>query len=106
MVQLRFDVANSDSIPDEVKHRLVSLSGNQITEEGILIIESQRFRTQKRNRGDAVERLTRLVRRAAEKPKCRRRTKPTIASKEQRLEIKRRRAQAKRERAAVSMEKE
>ena len=80
-VQLRFDVASSRSLPEEVRKRLISLAGNRITEDGILIIEARRFRTQGRNREDANERLVELIRNAAQRPKFRRRTRPTLASK-------------------------
>ena len=100
-VQLRFDVANSRSIPDEVRKRLISLAGNRITEDGILIIEARRFRTQIRNREDATERLVELIRRAAQRPKTRLQTRSTLASKMRRLESKRRGAETKRVRRPV-----
>ena len=68
-VQLRFDVAHSSSLPDDVRERLISLAGRRITEDGILIIEARRFRTQEQNRKDALDRLVELVRSTAEKPK-------------------------------------
>jgi len=89
-VQLRFDVANSHSLPEEVRKRLISLAGNRITEDGILIIEARRFRTQGRNRKDATDRLEELIRDAAQSPKIRRKTRPTLASKIRRLESKHR----------------
>ena len=100
-VQLRFDVANSRSIPDEVRKRLISLAGNRITEDGILIIEARRFRTQIRNREGATERLVELIRRAAQRPKTRLQTRSTLASKMRRLESKRRGAETKRVRRPV-----
>jgi ribosome-associated protein len=100
-VQLRFDVANSPSLPDEVRERLLSLARGRITEDGVLIISAQRFRTQGRNRQDATERLAALIRRAAEKPRGRRKTRPTLASKIRRLEDKHRRAETKRLRQGV-----
>ena len=101
VVQLRFDVANSPSLPDDVRQRLISLAHSRITEDGVLIINAQRFRTQRRNRQDAIERLGELVRKAAQKPKIRLKTKPTLASKMQRLETKQRRARTKRLRQSV-----
>ena len=101
-VQLRFDVVNSPSLPDEVRERLVRLAGKRITEDGVLIINAQRFRTQERNRHDAIGRLVELIRKAAEKPKPRRYTGPTYASKKRRLESKRRRGEAKQLRRFVS----
>ncbi len=95
-VQLRFDVANSRSLPEEVRKRLISLAGNRITEDGILIIDARRFRTQGRNREDATDRLVELIRNAAQRPKIRRKTRPTLASKIRRLESKHRSAESKR----------
>jgi len=100
-VQLRFDVANSRSLPEEVRQRLISLAGNRITEDGILIIDARRFRTQSRNREDAIARLVELIRNAAQRPKIRRRTRPTLASKMRRLESKHRVAESKRVRGSV-----
>jgi ribosome-associated protein len=100
-VQLRFDVPNSASLPDDVRGRLLRMGGKRITSEGILIIDARRFRTQERNRQDAIERLVKIIRDAAEKPKPRKRTKPTPASKKQRLEAKRRRGEIKRVRRSV-----
>lgn len=100
-VQLRFDVANSSSLPDDVRERLISLAGRRVTEDGILIIEARRFRTQERNRKDAMDRLVELIREAAQKPKIRRKTRVTLASKMRRLESKRRRAETKRMRGPV-----
>ncbi len=100
-VQLRFDVANAASLPGDVRARLISLAGRRMTTEGVLVIEAQRYRTRERNRADALARLTALIRRAAEPPKPRRRTRPPRASKTRRLETKRRRGTVKRTRAAV-----
>ena len=100
-VQLRFDVANSRSLPEEVRTRLISLAGNRVTEDGILIIDARRFRTQGRNREDATDRLVKLIRNAAQRPKIRRRTRPTLTSKIRRLESKRRGAESKRLRGPV-----
>jgi ribosome-associated protein len=100
-VQLRFDVANSRSLPDEVRKRLISLAGNRITEDGVLIIDARRFRTQGRNREDAIDRLVELIRSAAQIPKYRRQTRPTLASKTRRLETKRRDAGIKRARGFI-----
>ena len=97
-VQLYFDVAHSPSLPDDVRERLIRLAGKRMTKDGTLIIEAQRFRTQERNREDAVARLVELVRQAAEPPKPRRETKPSAASRQRRLEAKRRRSLKKRSR--------
>ena len=101
-VQLRFDVANSRSLPEEVRKRLILLAGNRITEDGILIIDARRFRTQGRNREDATDRLVELIRNAAQRPKIRRKTRPTLTSKIRRLESKRRGAESKRVRGPVN----
>ena len=98
-VQLRFDVRNSPSLPDYVKEKLERLAGKRLTNEGVLIITAQRFRTQERNREDAVERLVELIRQATERPKPRRPTRPTLASKKRRLEAKGRRSEIKKGRS-------
>jgi ribosome-associated protein len=103
-VQLRFDVAHSRSLPDEVRARLIRLAGKRLTTDGILIIEAQRFRTQERNRQEALDRLVALIRRATEKPKSRRPTQPSTASQQQRLEGKRRHSQTKRLRRSIDEE--
>jgi len=95
-VQLRFDVAHSTSLPDDVRERLKSLAGSRLTQDGVLIIESQRSRSQERNRQDAVNRLIKLLQRAAKKPKRRVKTKPSRAAREQRLQNKRQRSEKKR----------
>ena len=99
-VQLRFDVQNSPSLPDAVRERLRKLAGNRISAEGVLTIEANRFRTQEQNREDARQRLTALILKATQTPKPRRKTKPTLASKLQRLEGKRKRGEIKRLRRA------
>ncbi|MCH8091907.1 MAG: aminoacyl-tRNA hydrolase [Proteobacteria bacterium] len=101
-VQLRFDAAHSPSLPDEVRARLIRLAGKRVNAAGVLVIEAKRYRTQTRNRADALDRLTKLILRASERPRPRRKTKPTAASKERRIEAKRQRARIKRTRAAVS----
>lgn len=95
-VQLRFDAAHSESIPDEVRTRLLRLAGRRATSEGIVIIEANRFRSQERNREEAVQRLINLLRRASERPRSRKKTSPTSASRERRLEEKHRRGEIKR----------
>jgi ribosome-associated protein len=101
-VQLRFDVGNSPSLPDDVRERLIRLAGRRITEDGILIIDARRFRTQDRNRQDAIKRLVELIRKASEKPKFRRKTTPRPALNRRRLETKRRRGETKRMRRSLS----
>ena len=97
-VQLRFDVARSPSLPEDVRLRLVRLAGKRITAQGILVIDAQEHRTQEQNRQAALERLVVLVRRAAIPPKKRGKTRPTPASQARRLEQKRRRGIVKRQR--------
>jgi ribosome-associated protein len=93
-VQLRFDVTHS-SLPPDVRGRLVRLAGSRMTLDGILIIKAARFRTQERNRQDAVDRLVQLVRRAVWKPAPRVKTRPSRAAKERYKAAKRRRSQVK-----------
>jgi len=95
-VQLRFDVRHSPSLPGEVGARLERLAGARLTRDGVLVIIAQRHRTQARNREDALERLIDLIRRAAVPPLKRRPTRPTKASRERRIESKKRRACVKR----------
>ncbi|MEN8247073.1 MAG: alternative ribosome rescue aminoacyl-tRNA hydrolase ArfB [Thermodesulfobacteriota bacterium] len=101
-VQLRFDVRASDGIPVEVKNRLKKLAGKRLTEDGILIIKASRFRKQEQNRQDAVERLVRLLRAAAVKPKRRIKTRPTKAAKERKLGAKKHRGRLKKLRKKVA----
>ena len=97
-VQLRFNAAGSPSLTDDVRQRLIHLAGKRMTEDGVLLIHARRFRSQDRNRQDAINRLVALIRKASVQPKSRLKTKPTIASKERRLEAKRRRSKTKRTR--------
>jgi ribosome-associated protein len=94
-VELRFDAANSPSLPEPVKARLLARRDRRITDEGVVVISAQRFRTQERNREDARERLAALIEAATHVPKARVATRPTRASKERRLAGKRERAQVK-----------
>ena len=98
-VELRFDVAHSPSLPDDVRARLLSRNDRRLTGQGVLVIQARRFRDQARNREDARERLTELVRSALLPPKKRVATKPTRASKERRLAGKQKRGAIKRNRA-------
>jgi ribosome-associated protein len=98
-VQLRFDVANSPSLPEPVRTRLAALAGRRLTRDGVLIIEAERYRSQRRNRDDALERLIELIREACEVDKPRRPTRPTLASKKRRLESKQRLGETKKLRA-------
>ena len=95
-VQLRFNVARSPSLPDDVRQRLVVLAGRRMTRGGELVLTARSHRTQERNRQEVRERLVALIRQAAIAPKPRRATRPTIASKHRRLEAKTARANIKR----------
>ncbi len=100
-VQLRFNVQNSPSLPEEVRQRLLHIARKRVTEQGVLVIEARRYRTQERNRQDAIDRLLNLIRKAAEAPKSRKKTKPTAESKRRRREAKRKRGALKRLRERV-----
>ena len=99
-VQLRYDVGRSALDPD-VRERLRALAGSRMTDDDVLVIEARSHRTQAQNREDARERLADFVRRALVRPKRRRKTRPTLASKQNRLESKKRRAQTKRGRGPM-----
>ena len=99
--QLRFDAKNSPSLPEAVRARLMRLAGNRVTQDGIIVITARRFRSQERNRDDARDRLVALIRRAAEPPKPRRKTRPSAGQREQRLAAKSRRATVKRQRRSA-----
>jgi ribosome-associated protein len=105
-VQLRFDIANSPSLPEEVKKRLIKLGGKRVTKDNILVIEARRYRTQEQNKEEALVRFQALVRRSLEKPKKRKPTKPSKASKEKRLQSKKHRGEIKRSRAKHSIDQE
>lgn len=94
-VELRFALGASPSLPGDVRARLVRLSGRRLTDEGVLVIKAERFRTQDRNREDALQRLLDLIRQASIEPKRRIKTKPTKASKERRHDAKARRSNVK-----------
>jgi len=94
-VQLRYNIATADTLPDEVKQRLYSIARNRITDEGVLSIEARRYRTQDLNREDAIARLVALLEKASEPPKLRRKTRPTTASQVERIEAKKRRGAIK-----------
>jgi ribosome-associated protein len=95
-VQLRFDVWGSPSLDDYVKGRLGQLAGSRLTNEGVIVIAAQRFRSQERNREDALEKLVELIARAAERPKKRIATRPTLSSKKRRVDAKTKRGEIKR----------
>lgn len=94
-VQLRFNIRRSPSLTGDVRERLVRLAGKRVTSAGVLLITARRHRTQRANRDDAIERLRTLVRRAAQRPKPRRKTKSTAKAKARRLAEKKRRSRIK-----------
>ncbi len=94
-VELRFDVARSPSLPEGVRRRLMALAGRRLTQDGVLVLFARQYRTQERNRADALARLIDLIRDAAVPPTVRRPTRPTLASKHRRLEAKSLRADVK-----------
>jgi len=94
--QLRFDLARSPSLPEPVRRRALALAGSRLTSDGVLVVTASRHRTQPLNRADAVARLVELLRRAATPPRPRRATRPTLGSKQRRLESKTRRGSIKR----------
>jgi ribosome-associated protein len=100
-VRLRFDVAGSRILPEEVKERLVRKAGRRMTEDGVLVIEARRYRTQDSNRRDALRRLTALIEGSWGRPVKRRPTRKTPASERRRIEEKRRRSAVKRGRRKV-----
>ncbi len=103
-VQLRFDIVNSPALPEPVKQRILRHEGKKVTQDGVLIINARRFRSQDKNRQDAIERLINTIRNAAVEPKLRRATKPSPGSRMRRLEIKRRQSVKKRLRKKPSLD--
>src|SRR5689334_10354677 len=99
-VELRFNIARANLDP-ATRHRLVVLAGSRLSNEGTLVIQAQRFRSQTQNREDARARLIALLQAAAERPRPRRKTRPTFAAKQERLSSKRHRSHAKRSRGRV-----
>ncbi|MDD2603700.1 MAG: alternative ribosome rescue aminoacyl-tRNA hydrolase ArfB [Desulfobacterales bacterium] len=100
-VQLRFDAAHCSSLSDPVRRRLMRLAGKRLTAEGEIVIEARRHRTQEQNRQDAIDRLVALIRQALVAPKTRRKTRPTLASRERRLAAKQRRGRIKQNRGSI-----
>jgi ribosome-associated protein len=98
-VQVRFDVARSPSLPDDLRAHLGRLAGRRMSKDGILVITARRFRTQDRNRADARERLIELIKRASTPAKPRKKTRPSKAAKRRRLDEKGARSRLKRMRA-------
>ena len=92
--QLRYPVSKA-MLPEDAQARLVTLAGQRLTKDGVIVIHAQRFRTQERNRADAIDRLVELIKEALIRPKPRRATRPTLGSKQRRLEGKKRRSDIK-----------
>ena len=103
-VQLRFRITDSPSLPESVRERLLRVGGARVDKRGVLTIEAKRYRDQSRNREDALERLVKLIRKAAEKPAPRRPTKPPAASRQRRLDDKLKRGVLKKTRRPDSAE--
>ncbi|MDK1022247.1 MAG: alternative ribosome rescue aminoacyl-tRNA hydrolase ArfB [Candidatus Hydrogenedentes bacterium] len=105
-VQLRFDAAGSPSLPEEVRDRLIRLARGRVTDEGVVIIEAKRYRSQDRNRKDALDRLVKLIQAAAVPPKPRKKSRTPPSSRRKRLEEKHKRGQRKRLRRRVKAEED
>jgi len=105
-VQIRYDVRQASTLPEDVKKRALVLAGKQATVNGVIVIEAQRFRSQEQNYKDAVNRLVRIIRSASEKPKTRRKTRPTKASATRRLDTKRKHSRLKQIRRRVGRSEE
>ena len=103
-VQLRFDIVHARMLSDLVRVRLMRLAGQRVTKEGVLVLDGRRHRSQERNRQDVRERLFDLVRRAAIVPRKRVKTRPTRASREERIKGKVARSRLKRSRAKPSLD--
>lgn len=94
-VQLRFNILQSPNLPEDVKSRLAGLAGNRLTDKGEIIIEAKRYRTQAKNRDEALERLISMIRQAAQKPKVRKKTKPSVSASAARVVDKKKRGSIK-----------
>ena len=96
-VQLRFDT-HSASLPEDIRQRLLRIANNKISADGVLLIEARRYRSQERNREEAISRLVELIRQASIPPKIRKKSRPSAAAKQARLDAKHRRAELKKSR--------
>ena len=96
--QLRLDVRNSPSLSPEVKARLIKLAGSRMTDDGVLVIDAKRYRTQEQNRADAITRLSTLIEKARVEPKNRKATRPSLSSKTERVDSKKKRGETKQSR--------
>ncbi len=102
-VQLRFNIATSPNLPTRVRERLIRLAGAKVTSDKVLIIQASNYRSQEKNRQDAISRLVKLIEEASKEPKERRKTKPTFESKRRRLESKKRKGLIKKMRRAPNL---
>jgi ribosome-associated protein len=100
-VELRFDAARSPALDDGMRQRLAVIAGTRMTSDGVVVIDARRHRTQAQNREDARERLVEMLREAATPPRRRRKTRPTLASKDRRIQSKRQRARTKEGRGRI-----
>jgi ribosome-associated protein len=105
-VRLQFDVKRSPSLPEDVRQRLIKMAGRRVGADGVLALLARSKRTQEANRAEAIDRLVELVRRACERPKPRRQTRPTLGSKQRRLETKRRHGATKARRRSLGSTEE
>ena len=97
-VQLRLDVRGSPSLPAEVRARLVKLAGRRVSEDGFLVITARRYRSQERNRADAIQRLVKMIQKAAIRPRVRKATRASSSARAARVDEKKRRGEVKRRR--------
>jgi len=102
-VQLKFDIDASVNLPTKLRERLINLAGSKVTKDNKILIEASAFRSQEKNRSDAISRLVELIRKASIEPKPRRKTKPTFASKRKRIESKKRKGEIKKMRRTVPL---
>ncbi len=100
-VQLKFDIDACVNLPTKLRERLINLAGSKVTKDNKILIEASAFRSQEKNRSDAISRLVELIRKASIEPKPRRKTKPTFASKQKRIESKKRKGEIKKMRRTV-----
>ncbi len=105
-VQLKFDIAGSVNLSPKIRERLIKLAGSKVTKENVLVLEASSFRSQEKNRKDAISRLIELIREASKEPKPRRKTRPTQGSKRKRLESKKRQGEIKKMRRTVPVSEE
>jgi len=102
-VQLKFDIDACVNLPTKLRERLINLAGSKVTKDNKILIEASAFRSQEKNRSDAISRLVELIRKASIEPKPRRKTKPTFASKRKRIESKKRKGEIKKMRRTVPL---